>query len=126
MKTTGKFNWHGGDAQGFSIDKIPSGAKPITPEPIAYGETSGHVHVLTGDVQLFKDDSGIMYAAVGSDGAYHQHIHDTELKPETYKVNKNISTADHTKECRIKPGNYLIGIHQKYEPFKKVFEKVID
>lgn len=126
VEFTGKFNWMGGDVEGFSIYELPKDVQKMDNHPIAYGETSGHVHVITGDVQLFQDGEGKVYAAVGSDGAFHQHLHESQLKPEIYKVNKNISTADHTKECRIEPGNYLIGIHQKYEPFKKIFEKVID
>lgn len=125
FKVNGKFNFHGGDVQGYSIDKLPAGAKRIDPKPVAYGETSGHVHVLTGDVELFELD-GQTFAAVGKDGAYHQHMHESQLTADTYKVNRNISSADHTKECRIEPGVYALGIDQAYDPFENVWRKSLD
>jgi hypothetical protein len=125
MKVNGNYNFHGGDVQGFSIDSLPPMAKRIKQQPLAYGETSGHCHILTGDVELFEH-GGKTFAVVGKDGAFHQHIKESSITPKTYKINKNISNADHTKDCKIAPGVYAIGIHQKYNPFSKVFEKVLD
>ncbi len=125
MQPNGKFNFHGGDVQGYSIDSLPAGAKPIQNQPIAFGETSGHVHVLTGDVQLFELN-GQRFAAVGSDGAFHQHMHQSQLSDETYRTNANISSADHTKECRIAPGVYALGIDQAYDPFENVWRQSMD
>lgn len=125
MKVNGNYNWHGGDVQGYSIQSLPNGAKKINHKPLAYGETSGHCHILTGDVELFEHE-GQTFAVVGKDGCFHQHIQETSITPKTYKAQKNISNADHTKDCVIAPGVYAIGIHQKYNPFAKVFEKVVD
>lgn len=125
MKFTQEFNFHGGDVQGYQIDQLPEDAQKIENTPVAYGEVSGHCHILTGDVELFEV-SGQKFAVVGSDGAFHQHIHEADITPDTYKVNKNISNADHTTPCPIAPGTYLIGIHQEYNPFAKVFEQVVD
>ena len=120
MMFTNEFNGHGGDVQ----DALPSSARKIKNQPVAYGEKSGHVHVITGsEVELFEDDEGNRFAVVGNNGAFHQHINDFMLTEETYKVNKNISNADHTKPCLIKPGVYFIGIHQRYNPYEKVFQK---
>jgi len=125
MNFTNEFNGHGGDVQFYSIDRLPQGAKKIKNQPVAFGEKSGHVHVLTGSVELFEYE-GKRFAVIGSDGAFHQHMKDSTLTEKTYKVNQHLSNADHTKECPIKPGVYLIGIHQRYNPYEKVFEKVID
>ena len=73
---------HGGDVQCYVIDKIPAGAKKVTSVEgriIARGETSGHAHILTGDVELFELD-GQIFAVVGKDGAYHQHYKEANIK----------------------------------------------
>jgi hypothetical protein len=109
---------HGGDAQFYSIDNLPKGAKKIEKiedKIIARGETSGHCHILTGDAQLFELN-GQTFAVVGKDGAYHQHYKEANVKEETFKVNKNISDCDHTKECRLEAGTYAIGIDRQYDP----------
>lgn len=111
-------SFHGGDVQGYQIDKLPKGAKKITDPKkkiIARGETSGHCHILTGDVELFELN-GQIFAAVGKDGAYHQHYKEANVKEETFKINKNISDCDHVKDCKIEPGIYAIGIDRQYDP----------
>ena len=65
---------HQGDVQFAAIDSIPTGAKKVKNKPIALGEHSGHMHVLTGDVEMFEIDGRII-CAVGSDGAF-QHLID--------------------------------------------------
>lgn len=108
----------GGDVQGYMIDSLPQGAKKATTiadRIIARGETSGHCHILTGDVELFELN-GQKFAVVGNDGAFHQHYKEANVKKETFKINKNISDCDHTKECRLAPGTYAIGIDRQYDP----------
>lgn len=123
---TSQFNFHGGDVQGYSIEALPENAKKVEHQPVAFGETSGHCHILTGDVELFQDDEGSFFAVVGSDGAFHQHIKESTITARTWKARKNISNADHTKECPINPGVYRIGIHRQYDPFEGVFKEVED
>ena len=119
------FKFHGGDVQGKQIVSLPKGAIKVQNQPIAFGETSGHCHILNGDVELFELN-GRKYAVVGFDGAFHSHIHQSSITEQTYKTNKNIANADHTKECWIKPGIYQLGIHKRYNPFQKVWDKVQD
>ena len=119
------FKFHGGDVQGKQILTLPEGAIKIENTPVAYGETSGHCHILTGDVELFEY-KGRKYAVVGSDGAFHSHVHESSITPAIWKENRNLSNADHTKECWIAPGTYQLGIHKKYNPFQKVWDKVKD
>lgn len=120
--------FHGGDVQGYAIDRLPEGAKKITQSKdkiIARGETSGHCHILTGDVELYELN-GQIFAVVGKDGAYHQHYKEANVKEETFKANKNISDCDHTKECRIRPGTYAIGIDRQYDPHESTWKKNTD
>lgn len=120
--------FHGGDVQGYLIDKLPDGAKKvINPKEkiIARGETSGHCHILTGDVELFELN-GQMFAVVGKDGAFHQHYKEANVKEETFKANKNISDCDHTKECKIPAGTYALGIDRQYDPHEGIWKKNLD
>jgi len=125
LKVTGQFNFHGGDVQGYSIAELPKGAKKITSiegRIIARGESSGHSHILTGDVDMYELD-GQVFAVVGKDGAFHQHYKEANIKEETFKANKNISDCDHTKECRIEPGVYAIGLDRQYDPHAGLWVK---
>jgi hypothetical protein len=113
---------HQGDVQFASINSIPSNAKKITPRPIAYGEHSGHQHVVTGDVEYFEHDGRII-CAVGSDGARLQHIHESNF---TGWGEPGVMTAADHKPIQLPPGNYEFFIQNAYNPFVKLFEKVID
>jgi hypothetical protein len=111
---------HGGDVQAIS-SKIPSDAKPMAHKPIALGEKSGHMHIVTGDVQLFVDSKGTMYAAVGSDGATLQHVHESIFDGQ-YNSRKVYQKADH-KPVKLKPNtDYKFGIHKRYNPLARHWE----
>lgn len=114
---------HQGDVQFKSISKLPEGAKPIQQKPIALGEHSGHEHILTGDVTLFELN-GVTYAAVGSDGAMLQHVHESKFSGN-YKSKKVIEKADH-RPIPLEEGVYEFFIQGSYNPYKKIMEKVID
>lgn len=123
MFTVEKQGFHGGDVQGYIIDRIPEGAKKITDKAakiLARGETSGHCHIITGDVELFEFN-GQVFAAVGSGGAFHQHIKETDVTDEVFTVNRNISNCDHTKDCKIEPGIYAIGLDRQYDPHEEIW-----
>lgn len=116
-------NFHQGDVQGRTTT-LPKGAKKIQNTPLAYGETSGHVHVVTGDAEMFELD-GTIYVCTGNDGAFLQHVHETVYKANI-KTNAPLPVADH-KPIQLAPNTtYAFGIHKRYNPFSKVFENVID
>lgn len=121
-KTTLRF--HQGDVQGQSIDKLPNGAKKSVHKPLALGEHSGHMHVLTGDVQLFEHN-GKMFAAVGGDGARLQHVHESNFNTECYVSTKELPIADHGSHL-LPAGLYEFHIQNSYNPYEKLMEKVID
>jgi hypothetical protein len=111
---------HGGDVQAIS-SSIPKNAKPMAHKPIALGEKSGHMHIVTGDVQLFIDDQGIMYASVGNNGATLQHVNESVFDGQ-YNSNKIYQKADH-KQVPLKPNtDYKFGIHKRYNPLARHWE----
>jgi len=119
---------HGGDAQFYQIDKLPEGAKKITKSEekiIARGETSGHAHIITGDVEMFELN-GQRFAVVGKDGAYHQHYKEAMITEKTFKANENISNCDHIKDCPIAPGVYAIGLDRQYDPHEGIWRQNLD
>lgn len=129
MEQTNYFDFHGGDVQGYSWDALPADAVEVTSiegRIIARGETSGHCHILTGDVKMFKTPDGKTFAAVGKDGAYHQHIQETRVTDEIFTINRNISDCDHTKECPVQEGVYFIGLDQQYDPHAELWKKNLD
>jgi hypothetical protein len=121
MKSTNQ-KGHQGDVQ-FRTTTLPVGAIKVKQKPIALGEHSGHMHVVTGDVELYEFE-GKTFAVVGNDDAFLQHVHESNFK-NRYGLKKPIGKADH-KPIKLNPGVYEFGIHKKYNPFSKVWEKVID
>lgn len=85
--------FHQGDVQGRKIQVLPEGAKIIKNTPLAYGEHSGHVHQITGEVELYEYD-GKFIAVIGSDGAFLQHVHETTVAGKE-KFNAPLPKADH-------------------------------
>jgi len=115
---------HQGDVQFSSITSIPAGAVKVNNRPIAYGEHSGHQHVLTGDVELFEFE-GRLIAAVGADGARLQHCHESNFTDKCWTTTEEIAVADHASHM-LPPGNYEFFIQNAYNPYSKLMEKVID
>lgn len=119
-----KITGHQGDVGFKTINSIPSTAKKIENKPIALGEHSGHMHILTGDVEMFEVDGKII-AAVGSDGARLQHIHESKLTKKSLVTTKEIERADHHSHL-LPEGIYEFWIQNAYNPYSKLMEKVID
>lgn len=115
---------HQGDVQFKQVASIPSGAKKVSNRPIAYGEHSGHQHVLTGDVEMFEID-GRLVAVIGSDGARLQHIHESKMTTTAWKQTVEIEKADHNSHL-LPEGVYEFYIQNAYNPYSKLMEKVID
>lgn len=115
---------HQGDVQFFSINSIPANAVKVQNKPLAYGEHSGHQHVLTGDVQLFEVDGRII-ASVGSDGARLQHVHESNFSEKCWGSTDEIQIADHGSHL-LSQGVYEFYIQNSYNPYSKLMEKVID
>lgn len=119
-----KIKGHQGDVQFSTIDKIPATAVKVSNRPIAYGEHSGHQHVLTGDVEMFEFE-GRLIAAVGGDGARLQHCHESNFTDRCWTTTEEITVADHASHL-LPPGNYEFYIQNSFNPYKQIMEKVID
>lgn len=119
-----EIRFHQGDVIGRSIPSIPANAKKIENKPIALGEHSGHMHILTGDVQLFEVDGKII-ASVGGDGARLQHIHESRLTKKSLNSTKEIEKADHYSHL-LPEGIYEFWIQNAFNPYSKLMERVID
>jgi len=119
-----KLQGHQGDVQFKQIDSIPAKAVKIENKPIAYGEHSGHQHVLTGDVQLFEVDGKII-AAIGIDGARLQHCHESDFSAKCWTSTDEVKVADHASHL-LGEGIYEFYIQNSYNPYSKIMEKVVD
>jgi hypothetical protein len=117
--------FHQGDVQGRQLNSLPKGLKKVTNRPLAYGEHSGHQHVLTGDVELFVAEDGTFFAAVGSDGATLQHIHESYFKDSDWLSTKELQKADHNP-LHLQQGTYEFWIQNSYNPYTKLMEEVKD
>lgn len=125
-KKTQKQFIHTGDVQAVESN-LPKNAKVIDKKPVAFGEKSGHLHVITGDYEMLEDEeTKDVYVKIGKGGAWSQHVHETIWKKANYDTQELLQKADHNPS-QLLPGKvYRIGIHKAYNPYKKIFEKVID
>lgn len=115
---------HQGDVIIKQVNNLPAGAKRVVNQPIAYGEHSGHQHVLTGDVEMFEIE-GRLVAVVGSDGARLQHIHESKMTTTAWASTKELEKADHNSHL-LGEGIYEFYIQNAFNPYSKLMEKVID
>lgn len=116
---------HTGDIQAIEA-RLPSNARVIAKKPVAFGEKSGHLHIITGDYEMLEDEKKDVYVKVGKGGAWSQHVHETIWKNANYDTMEELQKADH-KPARLLPNKvYRIGIHQAYDPYLKIKNKVID
>lgn len=124
MKQKKLVKGHQGDVQFKQIAALPAGAVKIDNKPIAYGEHSGHQHVLTGNVDLYEINGKII-AVVNSDGARLQHIHESKMTAKAWTSKEELEKADHNSHLLIE-GVYEFHIQNAYNPYSKLMEKVID
>ena len=122
---TKKHNGHNGDVQYFSIKSLPKNAKKINQKPVALGELHNHAHIVTGDCELYEDDEAL-YVKTGNGKSWVQHTFESLLTQETYTKQFPVEVADHMPKELLPNTVYKIGIHQKYNPYQKVWEKTVD
>lgn len=126
MKTTKKDFIHTGDVQCVEA-VLPKTAKTIKKKPVAYGEKSGHLHVITGDYEMLENpETKEVFVKIGSKGAWSQHVHETIWKNANFDTMEQLQKADH-KPARLLPNKtYKVAIHQAYDPYLKIKQKVVD
>ena len=115
---------HQGDVQFRMIETLPAATR-IENSPLAYGEITGHVHILTGDVEMYESE-GKRYAKVGEKQARLQHILEGSMRDSACMTEvKELPVADH-KSILLSPGVYEFGIQKEYNPFEQIFKQVVD
>jgi hypothetical protein len=115
---------HQGDVQLIEVNR-PSNLKSVGKRPVAYGEHSGHQHIVTGDYELLEDEKGSIFISVGNAGAALQHIHESVFR-NNWESTDTLPMADHNP-LTLDPGTFMkVGIHKKYNPYAKVWESVKD
>lgn len=119
-----KIKFHQGDVIGFTIDKLPEGAKKTENKPVALGEVHGHAHVITGDVERYEINSRVMFWVKTT--AILQHVNIEVMKQKgAWGTTKELPMADH-KPHVLQEGIYEFVIQNEYNPYKKIMEKVVD
>jgi hypothetical protein len=118
-----QFKAHQGDVIVFAAE-LPEGAVKIANKPVAYGEHSGHQHVITGDVEIMEYE-GHTFAKVGSGRARLQHVHEANFRNSDFVSLKELQKADHGS-ILLEEGVYEVVIQNNYNPYKRLMEKVID
>lgn len=117
---------HTGDVQAVE-SKLPATCNPIDKKPVAYGEKSGHVHVISGDYEMFEEPTTKdIYVKVGKKGAFSQHVHESIWKKANFDSVELLQKADHNAARLLPNKTYRIGIHQAYDPYSKIKNKVLD
>jgi len=117
---------HTGDVQVIE-SHLPKTCKVIEKKPVAFGEKSGHLHVITGDYEMLEDtQTKDVYLKIGSKGAWSQHVHETVWKNANYDTLETLKQADHKPSPLLPNKVYRVGIHQAYDPYLKIKQKVRD
>lgn len=94
--------------------EVPANAEKVENAVLAWGEVSGHAHVVTGDAEVFRIGNKV-FVCVGSDGAKLEHM---KFATRT--------KADHAP-ITLEPNQvYEVILQNEYNPFAKALERVID
>lgn len=114
-----------GDVQIRRISVLPNGLRRVANRPVAFGEKSGHMHVVCGEnLDVMEDPlTGHMYYSIGEGGAVLSHIHESTFKGfncRTHGVN-----ADHPA-IEFSPDTYEFWIQTEYNPYTKLFQTITD
>lgn len=122
MKITKQIG-HQGDTQWYSIDKIPKTANKINKSFIAKSEQSGSVHVLCGDYDMYEYQDGFIMDVKSE--CILNHTFESNLFKDSIRQAKELPAKDH-RYSTIPIGKYFVGIQRRFDPLKKIWDKVRD
>lgn len=116
---------HQGDTQWFEINSIPKRAKKVEKQFIAASERSGSFHALFGNYDMYALEDG-SFVIDAKDECVLNH----SLQRELDSVNgmdevKILPKKDH-RHSIIKPGKYVVGIQNRFDPLENIKKRVID
>ena len=113
-----------GDVISWTIENLPEGEVRTENKPVALGERHGHAHVVTGDVERYEAAGRVFFLVKTI--ALLQHIQIEAMKnPSDWETTGLLPMADH-KPHTLPAGLYEFCIQNEYNPYEKVFQKVID
>lgn len=113
---------HAGDVQFRQIGLIPVGFKKVDNKPIAVG-SSGHCHVVTGNVERYELDDKVIYKLNGASRLQHTDI--SLMNEQTYSSPELLPIKDH-KPILLPAGIYQFFIQKTYNTYTKLMEQVRD
>jgi hypothetical protein len=124
MKATKKLKIMQGDVIAYTLDTLPQGARKTANKPIALGEIHGHAHVLTGDVERYEVNSHVIFLVKTM--AILQHINIALMENKgNWETTEQLPVADHNP-VTLPAGIYEFVIQNEYNPYKKIFQQVLD
>lgn len=115
---------HQGDTQWYLIDSIPNIAKKVEKQFIAASEQSGSVHALGGNYDMYEYEEGFILDV--KEECILNHTFEQNIKAEDGLNKTSILPKKDHRHSLIVPGKYFVGIQRRYDPFNKLWSKVID
>lgn len=87
---------------------------------LARGEHSNHCHVVTGDVEITRNNKGEITFEVGDEGAVLKHILETN-----WMNGEEVWTKEH-HDILLEKGSYKHVHQNEFDPIDKIVRRVID
>jgi hypothetical protein len=117
-----------GDVSLIPVDAIPATAKRrdmTKPDArtVALGESSGHGHIITGDVCLFDDGDGTQYIEVAPDDHLPEGLSTAAI--EHLLVASGAWTTEH-HSAPLAARRYEVRIQRQYDPYAHAIVAVED
>lgn len=119
---------HQGDTQWFKLESgIPKSAKKVDKRFIAESERTGSRHALLGNYEMYEVEGVDGFVIDVKDECVLNHC----LKSELDAINNNLDDAkilpkkDH-RHSVIAPGQYVVGIQNRFDPLENTKKRVID
>ena len=122
MNFTNK-NFHQGDTQWFSIDKLPKNLKKVEKQFIAASERSGSFHALFGNYDMYQQESGFVIDV--KEECVLNHSLKQYLDTEGMDTKVVLPKKDH-RHTIVPKGIYFVGIQQRFDPLENIKKRVID
>lgn len=119
-----------GDVLLYPIPEIPSFAQETSNHILAYGEKSGHKHLVKGQVQVFEtrvpEPMQTLSLRKVLAKKFVKVLQSTLMQPTVLvHENKKGQQADH-KPRVLQPGSYMVIQEKEWQPFEEMVKTVED
>jgi hypothetical protein len=84
------------------------------------GEFTDHSHVVTGEAEVNRNDSGEIIITVGNEGAVLRHLLESK-----WMEGVEVKTDEH-EDIDLDEGVYTYIPQQEFDPFEKIIRRVVD